>query len=101
MGHTQMARRRALKTGYLLPKDELLRLKHMAKRLKQFRLDGLVLPFQVQHGYGHGHGLSFGGSVWRDCSVLHAGILAVAGAERSHLRNAGESGINLFDGAAG
>ena len=58
----------SLKTANLLAKNELLRLKHMAKCFKQFLLERLVLAFQVQHGYG----LSFGGRIRRDCCVLHA-----------------------------
>jgi len=69
-----MAGRRAFKSGYLLSKDELLRLKHMAKCFQQFLLERLILALQVQHGYW----LSFGGRVRRDCCVLHGHILAAA-----------------------
>jgi len=80
-----MAGRGLLKLRYLLAEDELLRLKHMAKRIKQFPLQGLVLALQVQHGYR----LIFGRRIWRVGFLLHAHILAAAGVPGVNVGTAG------------
>ena len=80
MGYTQLAGRGLLNRGYLLPEDELLRLKHVSDCCQQLLLERLVLALKVKHRHGLG-GCS--GGAWRDCSVLHASILAMAGSRLS------------------
>ena len=70
VGHAQLAGSGLLKGGNLLAKNELLRLKHMAHRLQQFLVQGLVLALQVEHGNGLG-GLVAGLRGGIRC-VLHA-----------------------------
>jgi hypothetical protein len=65
-----------LKRSYLLPKDKLLRLKHMSYRLQQFLVEGLVLAFEVEHRYRHGLDFLDGSSRWNS-GVLHANILPI------------------------
>ena len=68
----------ALKSCYRLAKNELLRLKHTAHSFQQFLVDRFVLPFQVEHRYGHR--LSGWTRIWgsyrRVCSILHLTMLA-------------------------
>jgi hypothetical protein len=92
MCHAQMTGRGQLKPVYLLSKDELLRLQHMAKCPKQFLLERLVLPFQVEHGYGQ----SFSGGLRRDGWVLHPNILA-AWVDRRPLCQELKGAVDLFD----
>ena len=57
MGYSELRGGGALKGGYRLAKDKLLRLKHMVERLEQFLVQRLVLALEVQHRHRHGHGL--------------------------------------------
>ena len=78
MCDSQLAGGSLLKCGNLLAKDKLLRLKHMAYRLQQLLMEGLVLTLEVEHWDGSGRGLSFlGGSLRWNGGVLHANILPI------------------------
>ena len=44
----------ALKSGHLLTKDKLLRLKHMTQGFTQLGQQRRILALQVEHGYGDG-----------------------------------------------
>ena len=57
MGHAELSGGLALKGGYRLAENELLRLEHVAEGVEQLLAEGLVLALEVQHGYG----LDFGG----------------------------------------
>ena len=61
-----------LKRSYLLPKDKLLRLKHMSYRLQQFLVEGLVLAFEVEHRYRLG---DLAGSGAEAAGFFHMAIL--------------------------
>ena len=52
MGHAQLPRCGPLKSGYLLAKDKLLRLKYVAHRLQKFVVERAILALEVQHGDG-------------------------------------------------
>ena len=65
--------------GYRLTKDKVLRLQHMPEGLKQFTVQGLVLPLQIQHR----NRLAFrSGRHGRGSTVLHPNRVA-AGHKRS------------------
>ena len=54
MCDSQLAGGSLLKSGNLLAKDKLLRLKYMAEGLKQLVVERAVLALEVQHGDGLG-----------------------------------------------
>ena len=80
VGHAQTLFRCPLEGGHGFTEDELLRLQHMPKSFKQFRMERTILAFQVQHGdrlggwCGTGRGNS---SIFHEIMVA-AGVLAAS-----------------------
>ena len=81
VGHAQLLLGGALKGGYRLAKDELLRLKHVGDRIQQFLVERTVLALEVQHGHRLG---GCGGTPRRGESILHPFILPAAEGAASH-----------------
>jgi hypothetical protein len=83
MRHAKVVGGGVFEGGYRLTKDKVLRLQYMPEGLKQFTVQRLVLPLQIQHRNGHGNGLALrSGRHGRGGTVLHPNRVA-AGHKRS------------------
>jgi hypothetical protein len=50
MGQAQLTGRGALKFGYRLAENELLRLKHAVQGFEELVVNGVILTLEIQHG---------------------------------------------------
>ncbi len=82
MGHAQMGGCLALKFGYRLTKDKLLRLEYMPEGIQQLLVERLVLALEVQHG----DGLVCRSRIYRRVGGLsHLTMVSAAGTRSSHV----------------
>jgi hypothetical protein len=86
VGHAKLFFGGSLEGGYVLTKDELLRLKHARDGIHQLTVERAVLALQVQHGYWYRRG------GWSGCArgsrrLFHPTILPAGMGGRRHLQD--------------